>query len=168
MFEGEIKQLARVNRILKNETYIKYILDIEELEADREFCRHNMFHFVSVARIATIINYRSQLGVDEELIYAAALLHDIGRAEEYRSGKRHELVSCELAGNIIDEAGFMTDEKEMILSAINNHRDMSESEKRPLDKIIYMADKLSRECFCCKASDNCHKPDYKKNMELNI
>ena len=182
----------RVNRILTDREYLKYIHEIEELEQDRIFCRHNMEHFLSVARIACLLNYEEGTCVDRELIYAASLLHDIGRGKEYLTGVRHEEESARLAPHIIRRAGFSKEEEALLISAIANHRnhkysdkvkgkvtdksnetdtgrpDSDDMEEERLNSLIYRADKLSRACFYCEASDKCHKSEDKKNIELLI
>ena len=188
--------LPRVNRILGDAEYLKYIHEIEELERDRIFCRHNMEHFLNVARIACLLDHEDSYDASEpedspdalkpedthdaskpagsrgtsswaEIIYAAALLHDIGRGQEYLTGVRHEEESARLAPPIIRRAGFNDEEEGLIISAIANHRNKECPEGR-LDSIIYRADKLSRPCYYCKASQQCHKTDDKKNLELKI
>lgn len=190
------KHLPRVNRILGDEEYLKYIHEIEELERDRIFCRHNMEHFLNVARIACLLDHEDSYDVSKpedshdalkpagspdtskpigshgtsswaEIIYATALLHDIGRGQEYLTGVRHEEESARLAPPIIRRAGFNDEEEGLIISAIANHRNKECPEGR-LDSIIYRADKLSRPCYYCKASQLCHKTDDKKNLELKI
>ena len=44
--------MERVDLLLKDPSFIKRINEIEEGEADREFCRHGMSHILSVARIS--------------------------------------------------------------------------------------------------------------------
>ena len=75
-----------VARLLHQEQYRKTVKKIARLEADRIYCRHNMEHFMDVARLAQIRNLKEQLGLDEEMIYLYALLHDIGRMKEYEQG----------------------------------------------------------------------------------
>ena len=70
-------RMDRVNAILKHKTYRKYYDQIEKIEKDRIFCRHQMPHLLVVARIAYITNLERNLGYDREVIYAAAILHDI-------------------------------------------------------------------------------------------
>ncbi len=162
--------LTRVNAIINDPEYLNYVHDLEELEKKRVFCRHNMEHFLNVARIAMILNMEENADHDRELIYATALLHDIGRANEYRTGVRHEQESVRLAPPIIRRAGFNEDEEAVILSAIGNHRnkDCISADAKSLDSIIYRADKLSRACFYCDAQENCDKARKKRNHELRI
>lgn len=76
-------QNGRVKAILKHKTYRKYYDQIEKIEKDRIFCRHQMPHLLDVARIAYITNLERNLGYDREVIYAAAILHDIGKSFQY-------------------------------------------------------------------------------------
>ena len=76
-------RMDRVNAILKHKTYRKYYDQIEKIEKDRIFCRHQMPHLLDVARIAYITNLERNLGYDREVIYAAAILHDIGKSFQY-------------------------------------------------------------------------------------
>lgn len=90
-----------VARLLHQEQYRKTVKKIARLEADRIYCRHNMEHFMDVARLAQIRNLKEQLGLDEEMIYLYALLHDIGRMKEYEQGISHAAASAEFAGEIL-------------------------------------------------------------------
>ena len=46
--------MERVNKILQDKQYQKCYKKIAKYEKKREFCRHNMVHFLDVARIAYI------------------------------------------------------------------------------------------------------------------
>ncbi|MDD2973411.1 MAG: HD domain-containing protein [Lachnospiraceae bacterium] len=156
----------RVNQILQNEEYQQNYYKNEECEVDRVFCKHDMVHFLDVARIAQIINLKEELLVSEELIYAAALLHDIGRHEQYRKGIRHEEASAVIARDILPQCGFDEKETDVILRAIRHHRTVEIKEQGNLDGILYRADKLSRACFACKAEKDCNWKGDKKNHQL--
>ncbi len=168
MFELNFEHLVRVNRILADIEYIGLVNQIENLERERIYCLHGFEHFLSVARIATILNSKLEYNVNRELIYAAALLHDIGRVEEYRNGIRHELASAEMVVGILGRTGFTKEEIEAIRSAIANHRNETEADKTPLDELIYKADKLSRNCFFCNVAATCSKASCKRNLELVV
>ena len=43
-----------------------------------------------MARIAYILNMEQDLGLEKEVIYAAAVLHDIGKYAQYEDGTPHE------------------------------------------------------------------------------
>ena len=77
--------MNRVDLILEHPKYQEYLDKIKQAEEKRIFCLHNMNHFLDVARIAYIMNLEEELGIAKEIIYATALLHDIGR----KFGKRH-------------------------------------------------------------------------------
>ena len=79
-----------VNQLISNRNYQKLIKQLEVLEKDRIFCKHGFEHGLDVARIAYIMNLEMKLGRDKEEIYLSALLHDIGRIEEYESGTNHQ------------------------------------------------------------------------------
>ena len=69
--------MERVNAICRHKLWRESVDEIARLEQDRAFCRHDRAHFLDVARLAYIENLERGLGVDKELIYAAALLHDV-------------------------------------------------------------------------------------------
>lgn len=158
--------MERVNRILKSQKYQEYIDKIKAAEETRIFCCHNMGHFLDVARIAALINEEENLGINKELIYATALLHDIGRHVQYADGTPHEQVSAVLAPDILLEAGFESQEQRVILCAIKEHRNAEIAEEKSLAGIIYRADKASRACFACEAEKLCDWKAEKKNLEI--
>ena len=73
------KGMPRLNAVVNHEVYQTYYKRICECETDRVFCCHQMNHLLDVARIAYIKNLEEGLGFDKELIYVAAVLHDIGK-----------------------------------------------------------------------------------------
>lgn len=162
----DIPRRERINRILENRRYRQCMKLNAQAEKDRRFCRHNMAHFLDVARIAQILNLREAQCVEEELIYAAALLHDIGRYEQYAEGTPHEKASERLALPILRECGFDKGETDVILQAVGNHRNTEMANKPGLCGLLYRADKLSRSCFACEAEPECNWKHNKKNMHL--
>ncbi|MBD5547190.1 MAG: HD domain-containing protein [Lachnospiraceae bacterium] len=160
--------MERINRILTCSMYQKYLNQNNLAEAERRFCHHNMGHFLDVARIACILNIEEGYGQDRELIYAAALLHDIGRWKQYKDGTPHEMASANLAPEILSESGFSVGESGMILEAIKNHRNSTVKEEKSLQGLLYRADKLSRPCFACRMEKECDWKKGKKNLKLLI
>ena len=71
--------MERVNKICEHKLWKQAVEEISQLEEKRVFCRHNTEHFLDVARLAYIENLEKGLGIEKELLYAAALLHDICR-----------------------------------------------------------------------------------------
>jgi len=157
--------LERVNKILNDPRYREYLKLNERYEAERKFCRHDLRHFLDVARIAYILVLENKLDVSKEVVYAAALLHDIGRWLQYSEGKPHDEGSAELAEGILDDAGFDRSEKETVLGAVKAHRVEAEGSES-FSSIFYRSDKLSRNCFDCSAVDECNWKAEKKNLEI--
>lgn len=167
--------MERVNRILNHDLFKEYLEKNRSAEENRQFCHHDMGHFLDVARLAMIFylkdccevkTYGSKPQIAEELIYAAALLHDIGRWKQYEDGTPHEKASAELAPAILTDCGFGAEETEQILTAILNHRNEKIKEEQSLSGILYRADKMSRSCFACEAEAACDWKGTKKNLEL--
>lgn len=160
--------MKRIDRILSNEAYRRYTERTNEYEKERIFCRHDMEHFLSVARIAQILNLKKRLKIKKAYVYAAALLHDIGRFKQYEDGTPHDKVSAALAPQILEECGFREREIEPIVKAIRNHRNESIQYEASLSGILYRADKLSRSCFACSVEAQCNWKNGKKNMSLRL
>ena len=154
----------RINLILHNDKFNEYLSKNKSLEKYRKFCRHNLNHFLDVARIAYIISFEEKLNLKKDIIYAAALLHDIGKWQQYESGIPHNDTSAKLAVEILKASNF--DEAEIILitDAIKNHR--KKTEVSTLSSLLYKGDKLSRKCFNCKAIKECNWNDDKKNFNI--
>lgn len=158
--------MKKVNSILNNDRFKEYLSKNKESEKDRKFCGHDLQHFIDVARIAYIMTLENNLKIDKEIIYATALLHDIGRWMQYKEGVSHEIASHELAEGILMECGFSVDEITIVLNAILNHRNKA-SQSGTFDHLFYLSDKLSRNCFNCKAIDECNWSEEKKNYTIN-
>lgn len=161
-------EMERVNKICAHPLWKDSLLQIKELEADREFCRHDISHFIDVGRIAYIENLEKGLNISKEIIYAAALLHDIGRHMQYLHGIPHEKASAEIAKKILSDCGFEEESQSQILCAIDSHRNPQTAISDNLAGIIYRADKKSRSCMFCEAAANCNWSDEKKNLTLMI
>ncbi len=158
--------MERVTAIFNHKVYQQHIEKNRQAEEGRIFCLHNIAHFLDVARIAALINEEEKLGLSRELIYAAALLHDIGRHVQYADGTPHELASAMLAPEILNDTGFEVWEQEEILRAIKEHRNEQIASEKSLSGILYRADKASRACFCCEAKQLCDWKMEKKNLEI--
>ena len=139
--------MDRVNAILANEEYKDWMEQIRTSEKERRFCCHGIDHCLDVARIGMLMNLEEKLGLEPELIYAAALLHDIGRV---------------VSRSILLATGFSGKETELILEAISKHNTTGK-EAEGLSYVIYRADKLSRRCFDCEVYDECYWKEDEKN-----
>ncbi|CUO26709.1 HD domain-containing protein [Clostridium disporicum] len=156
--------MKKVNDILNNTLYKENLEKLLKYEEKREFCRHDLKHFIDMARIAYIMVLEKGLPYSKELIYAIGLLHDIGRVKQYEEGIPHHIASVELSKEILKKIDFTEEEKNIIIKSIQNHRKEADDE---LSLIIYRSDKLSRECFNCKAINDCYWSDEKKNLKIN-
>ena len=163
--------MKRVNAIFRHPLYQAYYRRLEEAEHGRIFCRHQMTHLLDVARIAYIRSLEEGLGLDREVIYAAAVLHDIGKVLQYEEGIPHEITGEKIAAEILDglagENAFSETEKAMILTAIRGHRKLRD-EPEVLERLLYESDKASRMCFACPAEPQCDWNEEKKNKEIRI
>lgn len=159
--------LKITNRLLANDNYIRELELLAELEQGRIFCGHNMEHFLNVARIALILCYEEGIIAEPDIIYTAALLHDIGRIEEYKNGTSHDEAGIYKAGILLDEVDCDAEMKEKILRIIWNHRNQNE-DKHSLEYIFYKADKKSRLCFCCPAQKQCNWSEEKRNRIIEV
>lgn len=163
--------IARIACIRRHPLYTSSYGRLQELEQERIFCRHQMEHLLDVARIAYILNLERGLGIPKDIIYAASILHDIGKSRQYEDGTPHEIASEEIARRILaempEELHFTSDEQEQILTAIRGHRRLRKNAE-PLEALLYESDKSSRACFACPAEADCNWSYEKKNMEIRI
>ena len=159
--------MKRVNQIIQHEIFIKELKKLNRLEGDRIYCRHDIDHLLSVARVAYITALEKNIPVKKDMIYAAALLHDIGRASQYETGIPHDQAGAWIAEMILGDCGFDEAEREEILDALGKHRYQNE-ESTDLSRLLYMADKKSRACFACRVQSSCNWPMEKKNYDVQV
>lgn len=157
--------MSKINEILYNDKYIRYLKELYELEQDRIFCRHTIEHFLDVSRIAYIKVLENNLNYSKDIIYAIGLLHDIGRVLQYTEGIPHDEGSVIIARDILSETSYTEEEIDVILRAIDSHRQRTNGE---LESIIYSSDKESRNCFMCPAEKECYWSKDKKNFNITI
>lgn len=158
--------MDKVNQIFNHPVYQEALQEIDEAEKDRVFCKHDVEHFLSVARLAYIYSLEEGAQISREMIYSAALLHDIGRGLQYACDIPHHEAGVGMAEKILPECGFSDEEQAMIIDAILFHRREGAQKGGPLRSLIFRADKHSRNCFDCKARSCCKW--HKENMNLKI
>lgn len=158
--------MERVDLILEDQRFQYGLKRIELLEQQRTFCRHNLEHLLDVARIAWIMVLEQNLPLQKDIVYGAALLHDIGRYHQYESQIPHHEASARLALEILPAAGYTMAEVSNIVTAIRHHSTCAPEDTQLLTKVLYQADKLSRNCFRCAARDSCNWEDGKKNKTI--
>jgi uncharacterized protein len=160
--------VSRIERIQSNPSYLEYLRQNESAEKGRIFCHHNFDHLLAVARLTYLFLLEDgNPHITREMAYAAALLHDIGRWQEYSTGIDHGLASADLAGPILDAAGFDRGEAALITKAIRQHRlaETTAVHRSPLSKALKKADRYARLCFNCEARDQCHKIEEQPHRE---
>lgn len=158
--------MTRIDSILKHELFRYHVAENQKAERNRIFCHHDMGHFLDVARIGEILNLESGLGLERELIYAAALLHDLGKHIQYADGTPHELAGAQIAPQILQDCGFVPEEADLVVEAIRNHRNAEIAAEQSLSGVLYRADKASRACFACEAEKDCNWKGDKKNLTI--
>ncbi|WP_409175991.1 HD domain-containing protein [Brevibacillus fortis] len=114
-------------------------------EAQRRFDgqdpAHDWQHNLRVMAICERIGREE--GADMEVLRLAALLHDIGRAEERQTGECHAEISARLAGEWLSERSITEAFISRVQSAILAHRFRKERPPHTLEeKVLFDADKL--------------------------
>lgn len=165
--------MERIERIRNHPLYVSNQQRIDDMEVNRIFCCHGVNHSLDVARILYILVLEQGLSFDKDIIYATALLHDIGRGLQYEESVSHHEVGAQLAKEILTDCDYNEDEIAMITEAIAGHhtgKSYAEQEADTLHDsfkdLFYRADKLSRNCFDCKASDECYWTQEKRNLQI--
>ena len=153
-----------VNDILRHPVFSEHLTRLDTLEQTRYFCRHGLPHLLDVARMMWIAALERQLPLSREVVYATALLHDLGRVEQIEEGIPHHQASAQLVARILPDAGFNDAEIALIQAAIASHR--SDGGENNLGQLLYWADKKCRACWVCPAKEECNWPDEKKNLEI--
>lgn len=159
--------MERLDAIWNHPVFRAELTRLERMEQDRIYCRHGMPHLLDVARTAYILNLERQAKIPRDVLYAAALLHDIGRAVQYETGTPHEQAGEPIARAILQESAFTAEEQSAILECVRNHHGRTFGGTCLYD-LIFEADKRSRPCFACAAEDSCKWTEQQKNHTLTI
>lgn len=119
--------MRRAHLIYEHPVFQEKYRALQEAERNRRFCKHTLEHFMDVARLMYIYALEHGLSVSKEVIYAMALMHDIGRIDQIEKGIPHEQAGAELCDIILPECGFAEEETEMIKAAVLCHRNAAGS-----------------------------------------
>lgn len=164
---GNYLETEKCSEILNNAKFMNILERLKNAESDRIYCRHGIEHLLDVARAGYALILENGLDIPKGIIYAAALLHDLGRLAEYENNIPHEEESARLAREILPECGYNREETEYIADAILNHR--TETDKiETLSDVLYEADKRTRMCMMCEAQSTCKWDKYDRNLNIVI
>lgn len=164
--ERKREKLERINHILHHKKFHIWNEENKKMEQERIFCLHNVEHYFDVARIAYIKALEEEISISKDILYATALLHDIGKHRQYQEGLPHEEESAMMSEEILIDCGYEKEERKEIQQAIRNHRRKPDINSTALERLLYEADKQSRLCLFCKAKAQCKWSDEKKNLTL--
>jgi uncharacterized protein len=118
------------------------MITIAQARACYEAARDSAHDFDHVLRVLAMAERIARAeGADLEIVRAAALLHDVGRAQEARTGGDHAAIGAQRAREILD--GCPPDRVQAVAEAILTHRFRVERPPRTLEaRVLYDADKL--------------------------
>ncbi|MCI5699262.1 MAG: HD domain-containing protein [Lachnospiraceae bacterium] len=114
--------MERIDSILAHPIFQEQYELLLEAEKDRIFCRHTMEHFMDVARLMYIFCLEAGTPYKKDVVYAAAMLHDIGRYEQMTKGTPHHIAGARIGREILSDCGFSESEILEITDAILDHR----------------------------------------------
>ena len=157
--------MERIEKLRSLPAYQQEYDRLRRMEQGRAFCSHDMEHFLDVARVCWILTLEQNLSYDKEVVYAAGLLHDIGKGLQYEFGTPHHTASADLARAFMPQCGYSPEETELVADAILHHRKKDETVS-PLARMLYQADKQTRLCFCCSAQADCNWPEEKRTGKV--
>lgn len=159
--------MERIDQIMAHPAFLNSLKRLKAAEKKRKFCHHGMKHLLAVARIGYIDVLERGLPIPKDIMYAAGLLHDVGKYIQYEEGVPHHLGGPKLADQILEDCGYTQQERLEICTAIRNHSNQGgvdgDVAEGSLDDVLYRADKASRNCFRCKQRASCNWPEEKKN-----
>jgi len=150
--------MDRIRQLAADPEYRRYLQLTADYERQRQYCCHDFNHLLSVARITWILTLERGLSLQRPVVYAAALLHDLGRFAQYEdSSVDHAEASAALAEPLLLKHGFTPAETATIRQAIRSHRLPPQEGEDNLATLLAEADNLSRLCFDCPVTAGCYK-----------
>lgn len=153
--------MNKINEIITHPLFIEKLREIEVYERNRKFCKHDISHYFEVNKIMMELNIKHKLGYSDEMICGGALLHDLGKAIQYKDGTNHQEAGIEIAKRILKDCQYDNEEIEIICLAISEHSGFDT--KQGYSELLRKSDKLSRRCFECKATLECKWPEKMRN-----
>ena len=81
---------------------------------------------------------RSNMKVDDDAVYAAAMLHDIGAIEGFsKPGVEHMARARELIDPILSEAGFPDEKVPLVHAIVGHHMFFSDPAGQPAEAVLF-------------------------------
>lgn len=155
------EEMKRLRPLVHHPDFRQALRQLDELEHTRIYCRHGLPHLLDVARIAALLAADRGLDCPRDVIYAAALLHDIGRVRQYTTGEPHAQAGVPMARELLRATAFTAAEQERIVRAVGRHQTGADADG--LAQILSEADHASRMCFACAAADTCYWTEERRN-----
>ena len=123
-------------RIERYRLYEKYMLECMGDSA------HDAGHVYRVLYSALALS-EAEKDVDVDVLIAAALLHDVGREAQFRTGENHALAGARMARAFLIEQGEGTAFADRVADCVRTHRFRSDDPPVSTEaKLIFDADKL--------------------------
>lgn len=121
----------------------KYIIEFIFPQYEPNDKAHGIVHIIEVIRRAFALNDTFKLGLDDNMIYAIAACHDLGKYEDHTI---HEKIAAKRFIEDENMKKFFTDEERTIIKeAIEDHRSSKEDDPRSIyGKLISSADRNTR------------------------
>ncbi|MFX1391546.1 MAG: HD domain-containing protein [Promethearchaeota archaeon] len=114
-----------------------------ELVKDFEHPAWGFNHFTRVYEFSLELAKSQQLEVEDDVLFAAAYLHDIGAFEPYRQkGKDHSVVAIENCDDILGSTDFPSEKISLVKDIIKSHMFYIKPEDTIESKIFHDADTL--------------------------
>lgn len=89
-------------------------------------------------RLSLQLAKAANLQVDDDALYAAAFLHDIGAIEGYsKQGVEHMARALELVDPILAEAGFPAEKLPLVHAIIGHHMYFSDPAGQPAEAVVF-------------------------------
>ena len=149
-----------MKNLLEHPVYKKQLHRLERYESERVFCKHDASHFEEMGRIAVAMMKKYGVEMEEETVWLAAYLLDMGRVAQYENGTPHDKAGTVFARRMLQEIGYPENKSEEIIALIDGHR--SGGSDMPV-RIFAWADKRSRACYACEQAAACKWSDERKN-----
>lgn len=158
-----MKWLPHIKSVVKEKTLTEAIL-LWKTSHELPHFNYRYEHVKAVVNLA--LRLAKDTGADEDVVRAAAWLHDIGKSDDGGSTcQGHGERGANLAAEILAETDFPKDKIEAVQDSISKHVGLYKDHSiEPLEAaILWDADKLSKLGATLVATTGAHMPAYELN-----